>query len=179
MKTKAILDLMVKDHNRLMAYLKDVENNLGRDFVSLSKSFNTFQWNLEKHFFAEERAIFAASNPNESDIEYNYFSGLMDQQYNYFSDLMGQHKEILKKIKSLRKKLQKREPLGQHKEILKKIKSLRKKLQKREPFDLNELKKLLVKHKTFEEKSIYPVIDQEIDESEKRFIIDRIKDIRL
>jgi len=156
MKTIAILDLMVKDHNRLMAYLKDVENNLGRDFVSLSKSFNTFQWNLEKHFFAEERAIFAASNPNESDIEYNYFSGLMDQQYNYFSDLMGQHTEILKKIKSLRKKLQ-----------------------KREPFDLNELKKLLVKHKTFEEKSIYPVIDQEIDESEKRFIIDRIKDIRL
>ena len=156
MKTKAILDLMVKDHNRLMAYLKDVENNLGRDFVSLSDSFNTFQWNLEKHFFAEERAIFADSDPDESDKEYNYFSGLMDQQYNYFSDLMGQHKEILKKIKSLRKKLQ-----------------------KREPFDLNELKKLLVKHKTFEEKSIYPVIDQEIDESEKRFIIDRIKDIRL
>jgi len=156
MKTKAILDLMVKDHNRLMAYLKDVENNLGRDFVSLSDSFNTFQWNLEKHFFAEERAIFADSDPDESDKEYNYFSGLMDQQYNYFSDLIGQHTEILKKIKSLRKKLQ-----------------------KREPFDLNELKKLLVKHKTFEEKSIYPVIDQEIDESEKRFIIDRIKDIRL
>jgi len=156
MKTIAILDLMVKDHNRLMAYLKDVENNLGRDFVSLSDSFNTFQWNLEKHFFAEERAIFADSDPDESDKEYNYFSGLMDQQYNYFSDLIGQHTEILKKIKSLRKKLQ-----------------------KREPFDLNELKKLLVKHKTFEEKSIYPVIDQEIDESEKRFIIDRIKDIRL
>jgi hypothetical protein len=36
-----------------------------------------------------------------------------------------------------------------------------------------------VKHKTFEEKSIYPVIDQEIDEGEKSFIIDRIKEIRL
>jgi len=145
MKSTAILDLMVKDHDRLMEYLKDVENNLGRDFGFLSNSFNTFQWNLEKHFFVEEKAIFISYNPDDPDKEYNYFS-----------DLMGQHTEILEKIESLRKKLQ-----------------------EREPFDLNELKKLLVKHKTFEEKSIYPVLDQEIDEGEKRFIIDRIKEIRL
>jgi len=56
---------------------------------------------------------------------------------------------------------------------------LRKKLQKREPFDLNELKKLLMKHKTFEEKNVYPVLDQEIDDCTKRVIIDRIKEIRL
>lgn len=145
MKSTAILDLMVKDHIRLMDYLKDVENNLGRGFGFLSNSFNTFQWNLEKHFFVEERAIFTSYNPDEPDNEYNYFSDLMDQ----------------------------------HTEIFETIKLLRKKLQKREPFDLNELKKLLVKHKTFEEKSIYPVLDQEIDDCTKRVIIDRIKDIRL
>ena len=145
MKSTTILELMVRDHNRLMEYLKDVENNLGRNFGFLSNYFNTFQWNLEKHFFVEERAIFSVYNPNEPDKEYNFFSDLMDQ----------------------------------HTEILDKIGSLRKKLEKREPFDLNELKKLLVKHKIFEEKSIYPVIDQEIDEGEKRFIIDRIKEIRL
>ena len=145
MKSTTILELMVRDHNRLTEYLKDVENNLGRNFGFLSNSFNTFQWNLEKHFFVEERAIFSVYNPNEPDKEYNFFSDLMDQ----------------------------------HTEILDKIESFRKKLEKREPFDLNELKKLLVKHKIFEEKSIYPVIDQEIDEGEKRFIIDRIKEIRL
>jgi iron-sulfur cluster repair protein YtfE (RIC family) len=145
MKSTAILDLMVKDHNRLMEYLKEVENNLGRGFGFLSQSFNTFQWNLEKHFFVEERAIFTSYNPDEPDKEYNYFSDLMDQ----------------------------------HTEIFETIESLRKKLQKREPFDLNDLKKLLVKHKTFEEKSIYPVLDQEIDDCTKRVIIDRIKDIRL
>lgn len=145
MKSTAILDLMVKDHDRLMEYLKDVENNFGRDFGFLSNSFNTFQWNLEKHFFVEERAIFASYNPDDPDKEYNYFSDLIDQ----------------------------------HTEILEKIESLRKKLQKREPFDLNELKKLLVKHKTFEEKNIYPVLDQKLDEGEKGFIIDRIKDIRI
>jgi hemerythrin superfamily protein len=145
MKSTAILDLMVKDHNRLMQYLKDVENNLSRDFGFLSNSFNTFQWNLEKHFFVEEKAIFTVYNPNESGREYNFFSDLMDQ----------------------------------HTEIFETIESLRKKLQKREPFDLNELKKMLLKHKTFEEKSIYPVLDQKIDDCTKRIIIDRIKEIRL
>jgi len=145
MKTTAILDLMIKDHNRIMEYLKDVENNLGGDFGFLSNSFNNFQWNLEKHFFVEERAIFTSYNPEYVNIGYDVFL-----------DLSKQHTEILEKIESVRKKLQ-----------------------KREPFDLNELKKLLIEHKTFEEKNIYPVLDQEINESEKRFIINRIKDIRL
>jgi iron-sulfur cluster repair protein YtfE (RIC family) len=145
MKSTAILDLMIKDHNRLMEYLKDVENNIGRDFGFLSNSFNTFQWNLEKHFFVEERAIFTSYNPKNPAKDYNFISDLMDQ----------------------------------HTEILELIELLRKKIQKKETFDLNELKKLLVKHKTYEEKNIYPVIDQEIDEGEKSFIIDRIKEIRL
>ena len=145
MKSTAILDLMVKDHKRLIEYLKDVEKNLGQDFGLLSRAFNVFQWNLKKHFFVEERAIFIFYRPDESERDFKFFSDLMDQ----------------------------------HTEILEKIESLRKKLQNREPFDLDELKKLLFRHKTFEEKSIYPVIDQEINESEKVFIIDRIKDIRL
>jgi iron-sulfur cluster repair protein YtfE (RIC family) len=145
MKSTEILDLMVRDHNRLMEYLKEVENNLGHDFGFLSNSFNTFQWNLEKHFFVEEKVIFTAYNPDEPDKKYTNFSELMDQ----------------------------------HTEILEKIETLRKRLQKREPFDLNDLKKLLVKHKIFEEKSIYPVLDQEIDDFAKSVIIDRIKEIRV
>ena len=143
MKSTAILDLMVRDHNRLMDYLRDIENNLGMDFGFLSNSFNVFQWNLEKHFFVEERAIFTSYNPDR-----------VDEGYEIFLDLSKQHTEILKKIESLRKKLQ-----------------------RREPFDLNEIKNLLIKHKTFEEKNVYPVLDQEIDEGEKRFIIERINDI--
>lgn len=143
MKKIAILDLMVKDHNCIMKYIKNVENNLGKDYGLLIESFNTLHWNLEKHFFVEERAIFASYKPEEPDKEYEYFS-----------DLMNQHTEILEKIESLRKKLQ-----------------------TRKPFDLSEIKKLLVKHKTFEEKHVYPILDQEIDEGEKRFIIERINEI--
>jgi hemerythrin superfamily protein len=145
MRSTAILDLMVRDHARLLDYLKDVESHLGDDFGFLSNSFNRFEWNLEKHFFVEERAIFTWYNPDE-----------IDESYDVFLDLSKQHTLILEKVEMLRKKLQ-----------------------HREPFSLNELKKLLVQHKTFEENNIYPVLDQKIAEGEKRFIIERIKDIRL
>jgi len=143
MKSNAITELMIKDHNKLMKYLKDVEKNLGRDFGFLSNSFNTFQWTLEKHFFVEERAIFTSYNPN-----------YIDDSYNFFLDLSKQHTLILEEIELLRKKLR-----------------------KREPFDFNKLKDMLLKHKTFEEKKVYPVLELEIDEAEKRFIIERINDI--
>jgi hemerythrin superfamily protein len=126
-----------------MEYLKDVENNLGKNFGLLSKTFNIFHWNLEKHFFVEERAIFTSYNPDR-----------VDEGYKIFLDLSKQHTVILEILETLRKKLQ-----------------------KREPFDLVELKKMLIKHKNFEEKNIYPVLDQEINEGEKRFIIERINDV--
>ena len=143
MKSNAILDLMVKDHNRLMKYLKDVKNNLKSDFEVLLKLFNTFEWNLEKHFFVEERAIFTAYNPD-----------YIDDSYQFFTDLSKQHTTILEKVESLRKRLR----LGKS-------------------IDLSDLEDILLKHKTFEEKNVYPVLDLEINEGEKRFMIERINDI--
>ena len=143
MKSNAILDVMVKDHNRLMKYLKDVKNNIKSDYEVLLKSFNTFEWNLEKHFFVEERAIFTSYNPD-----------YIDDGYQLFSDLSKQHTIILEKVESLRKRLR----MG--KTIV-----------------ISDLEEMLLKHKTFEEKNVYPVLDLEINEGEKRFMIERINDI--
>ena len=54
MKSTEILDLMVQDHTQLMRYLNNVEGSLESDSSILHQAFNTFQWNLEKHFFVEE-----------------------------------------------------------------------------------------------------------------------------
>ena len=43
--------------------------------------------------------------------------------------------------------------------------------------DLSELEEMLLKHKTFEEKNVYLVLDLEINEGEKRFMIERIKEV--
>ena len=143
MKTTAILDLMVKDHARLMQLLKIAESHFGQAKDELMKSFHTFEWNLEKHFFVEERAIFTAYNP-----EY------IDEGYDVFLDLSKQHTNILEKVQILRKEVE--------------IKG---------DVDTSKLKELLIKHKDLEEKKIYPKLDQEIGEGEKRFIIERINEI--
>lgn len=145
MKSTAILDLMIRDHQQILANLADVEQSINEDFNLMKNSFHRFQWNLEKHFFVEERAIFLSYFPNESSEDYHYFSELMDQ-----------HEKIFETINTIRNKLK----------IL-------------ERNELMNFKKMLIKHKNFEEKQIYPVIDAEIDESEKQYIINRIRDVRL
>ena len=45
-------DLMYRNHCLLEKFLKDLEIDLGMD------KFNKFKWELEKHFFMEEKAIF-------------------------------------------------------------------------------------------------------------------------
>ena len=143
MNTTAILDLMVKDHARLMQLLKIVESHFGQDIDDLMKSFKTFEWNLEKHFFVEERAIFTAYNPEH-----------IDEGYAVFLDLSKQHSNILEKIQVLKKEV------GIKGDV-----------------DISKLKELLIKHKNLEEKKVYPKLDQEIGEGEKRFIIERINEI--
>ena len=145
MKSNAILDVMVKNHNHLMRYLEDVKKNIKSDFDVLLKSFNTFEWNLEKHFFVEERAIFTSYNPD-----------YIEDGHQLFTNLSKQHTSILEKVESLRKRLRSGKSI-----------------------DVSDLEVMLLKHKTYEEKNVYPVLDVEISEGEKRFMIERIEEIRL
>jgi hypothetical protein len=145
MKSNELLNVMVKDHNRLMNCLKDVKNNLESDFEVLLKSFNTFEWNLEKHFFVEERAIFTSFN-----------SDYIEDGHQLFTNLSKQHTNILEKVESLRKRLRSGKTI-----------------------DVSDLETLLLKHKTYEEKNVYPVLDVEISEGEKRFMIERINNIKM
>ncbi len=145
MKSNEILNIIVKDHNRLMNYLKDVKKNLKSDFEVLLKSFNTFERDLEKHFFIEERAIFTSYNPD-----------YIEDGHQLFITLSKQHTNILEKVESLRKRLR----MGK-------------------TINVADLEEMLLKHKTYEEKNVYPLLDQKLDDSEKVFIIGRIKDIRI
>lgn len=145
MKSTSILDLMIKDHKHLFQKLNDLEDIKDRDISYITKKFNDFRWNLEKHFFVEERAIFTFYNPEK-----------IDEGYDIFSDISKQHTNILEKIETLNKKLE-----------------------NWEPFDLTEIKGLLNKHRQFEENNVYPKLDREISDGEKRFMIERIEEVKL
>jgi iron-sulfur cluster repair protein YtfE (RIC family) len=141
MKSTAILQLMVADHTKILKLLTDVEHSLGKDVTEVLKIFNTFEWELEKHMFTEEKAIFTSYTPT------NIFEG-----YQIVPDLMKQHDELSKYLAAMRKAVMWQQPT---------------------PF--KEFKDLLLSHKTFEEVSLYPRLDEELDEKQKNEIVSRIR----
>ncbi|MEM0466426.1 MAG: hemerythrin domain-containing protein [Candidatus Thermoplasmatota archaeon] len=143
MRPTTILEYMVRDHGKLIKLLTDIEKNLNNDIVHLMRIFDTFEWNLEKHLFTEEKAIFTSYNP------VNITKG-----YAMVPELIKEHNQILNQTRVLRKNL-----------IAK----------KRTDFD--SFKELLTKHKNFEEEHLYPHLDQELDDTQKKLILDRLEEI--
>ncbi len=99
MASKTISELMKKDHHRLLHELKELESMHQKDISDLNESFRNFKWNIEKHFFVEERAIFTSYNPDK-----------INEGYNLFKNLTSQHTVILEQINMIQQKLQKWEP---------------------------------------------------------------------
>jgi hemerythrin-like domain-containing protein len=143
MKSTAILDLMMKDHGKIVKLLLDVEKSIGMEIISTMKVFDTFEWELEKHIFIEEKAVFSSYKPT------NIVEG-----YKMVPELIQQHNDILNRLRVMRKNLMWQRPI-----------------------DYDEFKELIMAHKTFEEVSLYPKLDQELDASQKEEIMKKICEI--
>jgi len=143
MKSTSILELMNMDHTRILKLLRDVEKSIGMELVSVMKMFDTFEWELEKHIFIEEKAIFTSYNPT------NILEG-----YKMVPELIQQHNDILNRVRVMRKDLMWNRPVKYH-----------------------EFKESIVAHKTFEEASLYPKLDQELTVPQKEEIIKKIREV--
>ncbi len=55
-----IADVMREEHKRLALMLGEVIVSVGKKAKDGQKKFIEFKWNVEKHFFVEEKAIFEA-----------------------------------------------------------------------------------------------------------------------
>jgi iron-sulfur cluster repair protein YtfE (RIC family) len=142
MKTTLIVDLMTQDHGKIVKLLHDVEKSLGMELISTMKVFDTFEWELEKHIFLEEKAIFTSYNPTN-----------IKEGYKMVPELVQQHNDLLNRLRVMRRDLMWKKPAH---------------------FD--EFKELLLSHKTFEETSLYPKLDQELNQTQKEEIVKRIKE---
>jgi hypothetical protein len=100
MKSTALTDLMIRDHGKIVKMLMDVEKSIGMELVSTMKVFDTFEWELEKHIFIEEKAIFTSYNPE------NITAG-----YRMVPQLVQQHNEILNTLQVMRKDLMWQRPV--------------------------------------------------------------------
>jgi len=91
-KSTNIFKLMVKDHNKIEELLENLELKNNEDFDSMRDAFNKFEWELEKHIFTEEKAIFTSYNPED-----------VSQGYKMLPELTKQHNFLLNKLNNWRK----------------------------------------------------------------------------
>ena len=82
MQKNSILELMIKDHKKIVEILDEVEKNGYPNF----DAFCRFKWHLEKHIFIEEKAIFIY-NHKGSDNEINKFEKL-SKEHTVILDLL-------------------------------------------------------------------------------------------
>ncbi|OGS39859.1 MAG: hypothetical protein A3K77_07715 [Euryarchaeota archaeon RBG_13_31_8] len=143
-KTTKILPLMIKDHCKIEELINDLEKKSKIDFDSMNKSFNKFEWKLEKHIFIEEKAIFVSYKP------VNVAEG-----FKMLPELTSQHNFILNTINNWRDDIRK----------------------KRNLTNIYSFKEFIIKHKSFEEKEVYPKLDEALSEREKKHIVAKINEI--
>jgi hemerythrin superfamily protein len=92
-----ILPLMVKDHCKIEKLLDEFESNADKDHTTAFNSFNKLEWELEKHIFIEEKAIFTSYNPKD-----------VVEGYAMLPELTKQHNVLLNKLNNMRRDVYRR-----------------------------------------------------------------------
>lgn len=135
-----ITNLMIKSHNKLEKLLDGLKISTQGDFKLTGELFDEFRWELEKHIFTEEKAIFKFFNLSKDEDHFEVVPNLI-KDHNAFLEMLNEIENDLVIKKNL---------------------------------DISGLRNLLVKHKNFEEKTVYPKLDQELNDSQKNSILIKI-----
>ena len=92
----SILKLMTKDHCKIEELINKLEEKTKENFESMVKAFNKFEWELEKHIFTEEKAIFTSYNPEDVGEGYKMLPELT-KQHNYIINTLNNWREDIRK----------------------------------------------------------------------------------
>ncbi len=98
-KDNTILNLMIDHHALIEVYLSIVQNKLDEKPETVKEAFDNFKWQLEKHFFFEERSIFPSYKAGNVKIV-----GLIEE-------IISEHIMILQKTVALQEQLNKGEAI--------------------------------------------------------------------
>jgi hypothetical protein len=129
----------MKEHDRIRTFFEAIEKNLSESPLSKAM-FNKLRWNLEKHFFLEEKAIFVM------------FQKANSQEMTDIFDLMQEHSIITNNLRILEQDLSDKELVL-------------------------EIKNSVNRHAKFEDETLYPMMEDYLNENQKLEIIQRIKEI--
>ena len=97
---KSILKIMIKDHCKIEELINDLEKSSNSNYESMTKAFNKFEWELEKHIFIEEKAIFTSYNPDDIINGYKMLPELT-KQHNYIINTLNNWREDIRKRRNI------------------------------------------------------------------------------
>lgn len=113
-KTDSILNLMVTHHGFLEALLTVFRDNLGENVERAAKTLDSFQWELEKHIFSEEKVIFRFCR--EENTEICELVKKLEQEHTVMLERLGDIKDDLV-AKAKEDAVEFREFMARHREI--------------------------------------------------------------
>jgi len=96
----SILKLMTRDHYKIEELINKLEEATKEDIESMTKAFNKFEWELEKHIFTEEKAIFTSYNPEDVIEGYKMLPELT-KQHNYIINTLNNWRDDIRKKRTL------------------------------------------------------------------------------
>jgi len=96
----SILFLMTEDHSNIEKLISELENKSKDDFEVMKKAFHKFEWELEKHIFTEEKAIFTSYNPEDVTEGYKMLPELT-KQHNFIINTLNNWREDIRKKRKL------------------------------------------------------------------------------
>lgn len=85
---------MAEDHNKLGQLCTYAEKLLKEDLEKAKKVFSKFKWNVEKHFFIEEKVIFSI-----------YTASGSEEENRQIIEILKEHKDILFLINQIEESL--------------------------------------------------------------------------
>lgn len=110
----SILSLMIKDHCKIEELIDDLEKKSKQGFSSMANAFNRFEWELEKHIFTEEKAIFTDYNPEDISEGYKMLPELTEQ-HNYIINTLNNWRDDIRNNRTLKDVYSFKEFLIKHK----------------------------------------------------------------
>ncbi len=96
----SILSLMTKDHKKIEELLNLLEKESKKDYESMKKAFIIFEWELEKHIFTEEKAIFTSYNPKDVEEGYKMLPQLTEH-HNYILNTLNNWRDDIRKRRKI------------------------------------------------------------------------------
>ena len=112
----SILELMIRDHCKIEKLINELEEKSKFNFESMKISFYRFEWELEKHIFTEEKAIFTSYNPEDVSEGYKMLPELT-KQHNFIINTLNNWRDDVRKRRMVRDVYSFKEFIIKHKDF--------------------------------------------------------------